>query len=116
MDTKDLIDSPFIATAATILAASAGAAESNSVEELIAHIKSPDDAVRGPAWQNAGKFGAPAVKPLGSVWNDPDPEIARAAKRALWKIVRYTGRPGAVVCRRRLPLRFVPASRDPDLP
>jgi HEAT repeat protein len=73
----------------------AGAAEAQSVPALIDNIKNPDDAVRGPAWQSAPRFGAPAVKPLFKLLADPDFEAARAAKRALWKIVRHAGRPGA---------------------
>jgi HEAT repeat protein len=85
--------------AATVTAASlataARAAGDNSVSEFVAQIKDKDDKVRGPAWQSAAKYGAPAVKPLAEVMTDPDMEVARAAKRALWKIVSYAGRPGA---------------------
>jgi HEAT repeat protein len=71
------------------------AAESASVSEFIGKIKSPDDDARGTAWQNAGPQGAQAVKPLADVMTDASFEIARAAKRALYKIVRHAGRPGA---------------------
>jgi HEAT repeat protein len=81
-------------TAAAIAGASR-MAEAASVDDLITRIKSQDDNVRGPAWQGAGPCGAPAVKPLATAMTDPDFEIARAAKRALWKIVRHAGRPGA---------------------
>lgn len=81
----------------TPLVASVGEAAPNPalVDDLIAAIKNPDDKIRGPAWQNAGPLGAPAVKPLAQVMADGDLETARSAKRALWKIVRHTGRPGA---------------------
>lgn len=83
------------AAAATFTAATLSAASSpQSVDELLRNIKNTDDAVRGPAWQTAGAIGATAVKPLANVMSDPDMEVARAAKRALWKIVRYAGRPG----------------------
>ncbi|MHC1768012.1 MAG: hypothetical protein AB9869_27710 [Verrucomicrobiia bacterium] len=75
--------------AAAILSAAAPAARAQAVDDLIAKIKDKDDKVRGPAWQTAGPAGAPAVKPLAAVMSDPDFEIARAAKRALWQIVRY---------------------------
>ena len=66
-----------------------------NVDDLIKKIKSPDDQVRSAAWQNAAEVGAPAVKPLAAVMTDENIEIARAAKRGLWVIVRHAGRPGA---------------------
>jgi len=66
-----------------------------NVGEFIARIKSDDDAVRGPAWQGAAPLGAPAIGPLGEVMTDERFEVARSAKRALWKIVRHAGRPWA---------------------
>jgi HEAT repeat protein len=65
------------------------------VDELIAGIKSDSAEKRTEAWQSAGEVGAPAVKTLAKVMTDDDLEVARAAKRAMWKIVRHTGRPGA---------------------
>ncbi len=82
-------------TAAATLTTSALAADAGSVSELIAKIKSTDDQVRGPAWQSAASYGAPAVKPLAEVMATTDFEVARAAKRGLWKIVRHAGRQGA---------------------
>lgn len=87
-----------VKTAASVgvAAASIGnAADSTAVSELIARIRSKDDAVRGPAWQGAGPVGAPAVVPLADVMSDPDFEVARSAKRAIERIVRHAGRPGA---------------------
>lgn len=81
-------------------AVSALAADSAALAEFLEKIKSPDDAVRGPAWQNAGPLGAPAVVPLGEVMTHPDFEIARSARRAIERIVRHAGRPGADVERR----------------
>lgn len=68
-----------------------------TVRELIAKIKNPDDKVRAGAWSAAGRVGAPAVKHLAVVATDPgsELEVARSATRALWKIVRHAGRPGA---------------------
>ncbi len=40
-------------------------------------------------------MGSQAVVPLLKLALDPDTEVARAAKRALWAIVRHAGRPGA---------------------
>lgn len=92
---KTNLNSAALAAAAATFTASVTAAQDQSVSDLIAKIKNTDDAVRGPAWQNAGPFGAPAVKPLAEVMTHSEMEVARAAKRALWKIVRHAGRPGA---------------------
>lgn len=93
MTPQDLKTASFMATAA--VAGLAQAADQPSVDDLIARIKNKDDKVRGPAWQTAEKYGAPAVKPLAAVMTEPEPEVARAAQRGLWKIVRYAGRPNA---------------------
>jgi HEAT repeat protein len=77
------------------MASTANAARNKGVRQLIAQIKDSSDKVRTEAWLGAGDVGAPAVKPLAEVMTDSDLEVARAAKRALWKIVRHTGRPGA---------------------
>jgi HEAT repeat protein len=90
------LPSPLVGAAAVFAAAPLHAAGGPAdVADLIARLRSPDDAVRGPAWQSAAPFGAPAVKPLAAVMSDDDFEIARAARRALWVIVRFAGRPGA---------------------
>ena len=70
-------------------------AQAQGVDELIAGIKSDSADKRTESWQSAGEVGAPAVKPLATVMTDDNLEVARAAKRALWKIVRHTGRPKA---------------------
>jgi hypothetical protein len=66
-----------------------------TLDELIARIKDKDDKVRAAACLQAGKVGAAAVKPLAAIVTagDVELEVARAAKRALWRIVRYVGRP-----------------------
>jgi HEAT repeat protein len=68
---------------------------STVVKELIAHLKDSDENVRTAAWQTAGTAGAGAVKPLAALMSDADLEVARAAKRALWRLVHEVGRPGA---------------------
>ena len=83
------------AATAVSLVATSNAAEPSTVADLVAKIKSADDQVRGPAWQGAAPAGAPAVGPLADVMTDADFEIARSAKRAIERIVRYAGRPGA---------------------
>jgi len=95
MSTNSLKKVSLAAGAAGVMAQMASTAQAQGVEELIAGIRDSSDKVRTEAWLNAGKAGAPAVKPLAKVMTDNDLEVARAAKRALWKIVRHTGRPGA---------------------
>jgi len=65
------------------------------INQLIAGLQSTDDAVRGEAWQGAAALGAAAIQPVSHLVTHPNFEVARAAKRALWKIVRYAGRPKA---------------------
>lgn len=89
-----------LAATGAALTTGALAADSAALAEFLEKIKSPDDAVRGPAWQNAGPLGAPAVVPLGEVMTHADFEVARSAKRAIERIVRHAGRPGADAERR----------------
>ena len=95
MLTKSLKKVSLAAGAAGVTAHTASAAQAQGVDELIAGIKSSSDKERTEAWQSAGEVGATAVNPLAKVMTDDDLEVSRAAKRALWKIVRHTGRPGA---------------------
>jgi HEAT repeat protein len=67
----------------------------DAVNDLIGRIQSADDQIRGPAWQSAGPAGAAAVKPLAALLTDANFEVARSAKRALYKIIRHADRPGA---------------------
>jgi HEAT repeat protein len=70
--------------------------EAPTVDALIAKIKDRSDLVRAEGWASAGKVGSAAVKPLAAVMTsgDVDREVARAARKALWQIVHYAGRPG----------------------
>ena len=81
--------------AVAIGAGAAGAASRKGVADLIGKIKDSSAEVRTKAWLGAGAVGAAGVGPLAKVMTDDNLEVARAAKRALWKIVRHTGRPGA---------------------
>ncbi len=69
--------------------------KTENVNELISNIKSGSDDVRTKAWLSASGIGAAAVKPLAKVMAQQQLEVARAAKRGLWKIVRHVGSPGA---------------------
>ena len=93
--TNDFKTATYVAGTAAVLASASHAAETASLDDFIAKIKSTDDKIRGPAWQGAAPLGAPAVKPLAAVMTNADFEVARSAKRALYKIVRHAGRPGA---------------------
>jgi len=95
MSTNNLTKVSIAAGAAGVMAQTAATARGQGVDELIAGIKSNSDQERTEAWQSAGEVGAPAVKPLAEVMTDNNLEVARAAKRALWKVVRHTGRPKA---------------------
>jgi HEAT repeat protein len=69
--------------------------EPAAISKLIADVQNNDDAIRGAAWQGAAALGLAAVKPLAGLMTHENVEIARAAKRGLWKIVRHVGRPKA---------------------
>jgi hypothetical protein len=92
MNTSQL---PSISAAATVLAGAALAAEPPAVKDLIDKVSSPDDKIRGPAWQGAGPVGAPAIGALADLMMHTNFEIARCARRAIERIVRHAGRPGA---------------------
>ncbi len=89
--------------------------EELTVEQLLEKLNDGDAEVRSAAWQQAGPVGAAAVRPLAKLMAEMDAEVARAtkgsgaekadpahalevgraAKHALWAIVRHVGRPGA---------------------
>jgi HEAT repeat protein len=70
-------------------------AKTKKLNKLISKIENGNDDVRTKAWQSASEIGAAAVKPLTKLMSQQELEVARAAKRGLWKIVRLAGRPGA---------------------
>jgi HEAT repeat protein len=84
-----------VVAAAGVIPSGADAARKKAVSKLMAGIRDDDANVRTKAWQSAGEVGATAVKPLARVMTNDDLEVARAAKRGLWKIVRHAGRPKA---------------------
>jgi len=69
--------------------------ETLTLEQLIAGINSDDPDTRTAAWQAAGSVGAPAIKPMAKIVVEGELEVGRAAKRAMWKIVRTAGAPKA---------------------
>jgi HEAT repeat protein len=113
---KTISESSLIAAAALSVTGALAADASQPVAELIEKIKSKDDNVRGAAWQGAGPLGAPAVKPLAGVMTAEELEVARSAKRALWKIVRHAGRPGADTERKAVAAQLVELLHDQPTP
>jgi HEAT repeat protein len=73
--------------------AGTGAGKKKAVETLIKKIKDDSADVRTEAWLGAGKVGAAAIPGLAEVMTDSDMEVARAAKRGMWQIVRHAGNP-----------------------
>ncbi|HPD31935.1 MAG TPA: hypothetical protein PLL20_18225 [Phycisphaerae bacterium] len=63
--------------------------------ELITKIQDKDDKTRAAAVLKAAQAGAGAVKQLAEIMASGEMEVARAAKNALWQIVRHVGRPAA---------------------
>lgn len=65
-----------------------------TLDELLKQIDDGDEKVRTSAWLRAGDVGAPAIKPLVGIMKESgNAEVARAAERAVWQIVRHAGRP-----------------------
>jgi hypothetical protein len=95
MKAKPLLQTKTLPAIAALSAGASPGADQPPPADFLARMKSKDDAVRGPAWQGAAPLGAPALEPLAGLAGDADSEIARAARRAMWKIIRYAGRPGA---------------------
>lgn len=87
-----------------------------AVAKIISKIKKGNDEERGEAWQLAWRYGEAAVGPLAVLMADGDFRVARAAKRALWGVVRHAGRPGAELERRKVVERLLPllAEGQPD--
>jgi len=90
--------------------------EELTLDTLIAKIKDKDDKVRAAAWQGAGKVGAKALGPLAAVAKEGELEVARAANRAMWQVVRYTGRPGAEEERKATVAGLIEVFTDEQLP
>jgi HEAT repeat protein len=116
MKTNEIKSAALVAGAAGVVATASHSAEASSVAEFVARIKSTDDKVRGPAWQGAGPAGAPAVKPIAAVMTDTDFEISRSAKRALYKIVRHAGRPGAKKEAKAVQTELIPLLKSDAVP
>lgn len=66
-----------------------------AVTDLIKQLQSDKEEIRAKAWQHAFIAGPQAIRPLAELMAKGELEVARAAKRSVWKIVRHAGRPGA---------------------
>lgn len=84
------------------------------VEILLRGLGSDDDAIRGPAWQGAASAGPPAIVPVAALLTDPRTENARAARRALYRIVRQAGRPGGEADAKRAETELVALLKSPE--
>ena len=73
--------------------------EELTLEALLKGIQSDDAEARTKAWLAAGQIGAPALGPLAKIVAEGELEVSRAAKRAMWKIVRTVGAPGRCECK-----------------
>ncbi|MBN2593223.1 MAG: HEAT repeat domain-containing protein [Sedimentisphaerales bacterium] len=115
MSTNNLKTASIAAAAAGVVAQTADFARAQGADELLAGIKSNSAEKRTQAGFSAGKVGAPAVKALAKVMTDDNLEVARAAKRAMWQIVRYTGRPGTNEERRAVETELIDLLGDEQL-
>lgn len=86
------------------------------IDGLIARIRSSDEAVSGAAWQSAGPYGAPAVKPLAMLMAAEDFELARKAKRALYLVVRHAGHPARARERQAVERELIPLLKTGPTP
>ncbi len=66
-----------------------------TLDDLIENIQSEDAATRAAARDAAGSVGAEAIVPLGKIAANGELDVARAAQRAMQKIVYHAGRPNA---------------------
>jgi HEAT repeat protein len=64
-----------------------------NLKNLLSDIQASDPHVRTKAGLSAGEVGASAVQALAKVVEEGEQEVSRAAKRAMWEIVRHVGRP-----------------------
>jgi hypothetical protein len=110
MSDKLLKAAALSAVAATALGAESveGEVGDEVVNDLIASIKEGDDEARGKAWQETSwQVGSPAVAKLADLMADGNFQVARAAKRAIWEIVRYSGRPDNSASRERVVIELL---------
>ncbi len=74
--------------------AQAGPSEAEC-EAWLARLQSEDDKTRAQAWHSAGPIGAAGVPRAAALLTSQNRETVLAATRAVQRIARYAGRPGA---------------------
>lgn len=99
---------------AAAMATPASAAQDPRVQDLVTKISSSDADIRTAAWQTAGTLGAPAVTSLAALLTNPDMQVARAAKRGLWKIVHTVGAPGSETAAKAVVQELLPVLKSPS--
>ncbi|HOW65017.1 MAG TPA: hypothetical protein P5186_14115 [Candidatus Paceibacterota bacterium] len=82
-----------IALAGTAITAAGG--DEAATAKFIADLKSADDKTRAEALDKSARFGASVVPALADLLGSAETEHRRAAQRALYRLVRHAGRPGA---------------------
>jgi hypothetical protein len=107
--TKNELSESLGAVALAGVASTVVAAEEPAVTKFITDLKSADDRVRGDALEKAARFGASVVSALADLLAAAETENRRAAQRALYRIVRHAGRPGAEVEARAVEVELVKA-------
>jgi hypothetical protein len=75
--------------------------------ELAAALKSKDDKQRAAGIDSAAQSGPAAIKAVCPLLADSETETIRAAKRALYKIVRDVGKPGTAAKAKAVEKEFV---------
>lgn len=66
----------------------------NNAGDFLLRLQKADENERLKVLDECVNYGASIVKPLAETIEKANFEVARMAKRCLWKIVRYSGKPG----------------------
>ncbi len=85
-------------------------------EQLIAQLRSTNEVSSAAGCETAPEYGAPAVRPLAFTMAEPNFELARRCKRALFRIVHHAGRPGAATEAEAVENKLIPLLSKPMLP
>src|SRR5262245_24984258 len=114
MDDRKVNCARLVGSGAALVATADRSEAGVEVEMLIAEIQNPHEKVNGPACENAGAYGAAALRPLGALLQDPDFETRRRAKRAMYKIVRHSSVPGVSSEKKAVEAALIPLLMKPS--